>query len=206
MLIPESQLETWTHIGAQQTAKDTADSIKGALANYTDWPDNIKLEDYLQGSYRNHTNIRGDSDVDLVVQLESTFYNNLTDEEKEYLGLSDSSYGFWEFRSDVLQALQRRFGSDSTVEGNKSIKLKADGGRLSADIVTSVMYKKYIKTNGVNNTNYIEGMTFWTRTGNSQIINYPKIHYSNGTTKNNQTDSQYKKTVRMFKNTRSNLV
>ena len=28
---------------------------------------------YLQGSYRNDTNIRGDSDVDLVLELNSVF-------------------------------------------------------------------------------------------------------------------------------------
>jgi len=206
MPISESQLETWTHIGAQQTAKSTADSIRGALANYNDWPDRIEFEDYLQGSYKNSTNIRGDSDIDLVVQLNSNFYSNLTDEEKSYLNLSNASYGFQEFRSDVLTALKRYYGFNNVIEGNKSIKLKSGNGRLAADVVVCVQYKKYNKQFVVNINDFVEGMTFWIRNDNRQIINYPKIHYKNGTVKNDQTNDQYKKTVRMFKNIRTYLV
>ena len=206
MPISESQLETWTHIGAQQTAKSTADSIRFALANYTDWPENIKFEDYLQGSYKNSTNIRGDSDVDLVVQLNSSFYCNLTDEEQSHLEISNASYGFPGFRSDVLTALKRHFGIDNIIEGNKSIKLKAGNGRLAADVVVCVLYRKYNRTYGVSTNDFVEGMTFWTRNYIKRIINYPKIHYENGTVKNNQTNDQYKKTVRLFKNIRTYLV
>ena len=33
---------------------------------------------YLQGSYRNYTNIRGDSDVDIVAELRSSFSPDLS--------------------------------------------------------------------------------------------------------------------------------
>ena len=88
MAIPESQLETWSHQGAITTAKATADSIKNALNSYINRPDGVEFEIYLQGSYKNDTNIRGDSDVDVVAQLNSTFYNNLSEDQKRTLGLS----------------------------------------------------------------------------------------------------------------------
>jgi len=69
MAIPESQLERWANQGAVATAKLTADSIKRALNSFSGWPNGIKFEVYLQGSYKNNTNIRGDSDVDVVAQL-----------------------------------------------------------------------------------------------------------------------------------------
>jgi tRNA nucleotidyltransferase (CCA-adding enzyme) len=72
MTISESQLETWARQGAVTTASNTHQSIRRALDAY-DWPNGVRFESYLQGSYRNTTNIRGDSDVDLVVQLNSTF-------------------------------------------------------------------------------------------------------------------------------------
>ena len=78
MAIPESQLETWAKQGAITTAKSTADSVKNALNSYNNWPNGIDFEVYLQGSYKNDTNIRGDSDVDIVAQLNSTFYSNLS--------------------------------------------------------------------------------------------------------------------------------
>lgn len=123
MGIPESQLETWSNQGAVKTAKVTADSIKYALSIYEDWPDSIDYKVYLQGSYKNNTNIRGDMDVDVVAQLDSTFYSNLTEEQKRQLGLSPSSYGWSEFRLDVKKALTDYFDSSSIVEGNKSLKV-----------------------------------------------------------------------------------
>ena len=33
------------------------------------WPADVKFEVFLQGSYKNDTNLGGDSDVDLVVRL-----------------------------------------------------------------------------------------------------------------------------------------
>ena len=80
MAIPESQLEKWANQGAIITAKSTADSVKNALSSYDNWKDGVDFKVYLQGSYKNSTNIRGDSDVDVVAQLNSTFYsNNLID-------------------------------------------------------------------------------------------------------------------------------
>src|SRR5574340_777580 len=99
MPIPESQLETWSHQGAITTAKTTADSIKNALNDY-EWPEKIDFEVYLQGSYKNDTNIRGDSDVDVVAQLNSTFYNNLNEEQKKILELTPASYGWPSFKRD----------------------------------------------------------------------------------------------------------
>lgn len=201
MGISESQLETWSHQGAVTTAKSTHESIRNALNSYA-WPDGISFEVYLQGSYKNDTNIRRDMDVDLVVQLNSTFYSNLSEEQKRYLGLSPDSYGWNDFRSDVLKALKDYYGSLIITEGNKSIKVKATSGRLPADVVVSTQYRKY---RSLNSHNYVEGMTFWTRNESRQVINYPKIHYDNGVKKHQNTNNQYKPTVRMFKNIRNYL-
>ena len=78
MPIPESQLETWSHQGAVTTAKQTHESIRNVLNSHT-WQSGVNFEDYLQGSYRNTTNIRGDSDVDVVTQLNSTFKSDLSE-------------------------------------------------------------------------------------------------------------------------------
>ena len=199
MAVPESQLETWSHQGAVATAKATADSIKNALDSYNYWPDGIDYEVYLQGSYKNNTNIRGDSDVDVIAKLNSTFYSNLSDEQKRYLGLSPASYGWSEFRADVLKGLKDYYGQNLISEGNKSLKVKADNGRLPADVVACAQYRRY-KT--LNIYDYVKGMCFWSRNDNRQIINYPKIHYNNGVSKHQNCNNLYKPSVRMFKNIR----
>jgi len=70
MPIPESQLVTWSRQGAITTSKQTHESIRSALAAFK-WPGGVKYEVYLQGSYKNATNIFAESDVDLLVELTS---------------------------------------------------------------------------------------------------------------------------------------
>lgn len=201
MGIPESQFETWSHQGAVTTAKLTSDSIKNALDSYGNW--GVKYEVYLQGSYKNDTNIRGDMDVDVVAQLNSTFYSNLSEEQKRFLSLSSASYNWPDFKSDVLHVLRDYYGYDAVVEGNKSIKIKGSSSRLPADVVVCAQYRRYRSSN-IND--YIEGMCFWSRNDNRQIINYPKIHHKNGVTKNSRTNGLFKPTVRIFKNARTYLI
>jgi len=202
MAIPELQLETWSHQGAITTAKATADSIKNALNTYDNWPEGAKFEVYLQGSYKNDTNIRGDMDVDVVVQLNSSFYSNLNEQGKIFLGIIPARYGWSEFRNDVLEVLTDYYDSNNVSEGNKSVKIKSENNRLPADVVVCVQYQKYYK---LQDGAFIEGMCFWSRNDNRQIINYPKIHYDNGVSKHQNSNNWYKPTVRMFKNIRGYL-
>ncbi len=209
MAIPKEKLETWSKQGAVSTAKSTADSIRNALSNCGPWPSDIKYDLYLQGSYRNSTNIRGDSDVDVVIQLNSTnstnsiFYSNLSEDQKRILGITPASYNWEDFRSDVLTKLRKYYGSDQVDEGNKSLKVKASSGRLPADVVVCTQYRGY---NSVSDYDYAEGMTFWTMSDARQIINFPKLHYENGVQKNQGTYELYKPIVRMLKNMRTSLV
>ena len=75
MAISEQQLSSWSSLGAQQGSAVTYKSIKLALERHN-WPQGMDHHVYLQGSYTNHTNIRGDSDVDVVVETQSVFYHN----------------------------------------------------------------------------------------------------------------------------------
>lgn len=202
MAIPESQLETWANQGAITTAKSTADSIKNALNSYTDWPDGIDFEVYLQGSYKNDTNIRGDSDVDVTAQLNSTFYSNLSEDQKNILSLTPASYSLPNFRANVLKILKDYYGQSQIIEGNKSIKIKADNGRLPADVVVCSQYRQY-KT--VNSYDYTEGMCFWTTNDSRQVINFPKSHYDNGVSKHQNSNKWHKPVVRLFKNCRGSI-
>jgi len=202
MAIPETQLETWAKQGAITTAKSTADSIKNVLNSYTAWPEGIDFEVYLQGSYKNDTNIRGDSDVDVVIQLNSTFYSNLSEDQKGILGLTPASYGLPNFKANVLSILKDYYGQNQVIEDNKSIKIKANNGRLPADVVVCSQYRQY-KT--VNSYDYIEGICFWTKNDNRQVINFPKKHYDNGVSKHQDSNQWHKPVVRLFKNCRGNI-
>jgi tRNA nucleotidyltransferase (CCA-adding enzyme) len=69
MVIPEKQLETWTNQGAVTSAQKAHESIRAALAAQTSPIKDMNVDIFLQGSYRNFTNIYGDSDVDVVVKF-----------------------------------------------------------------------------------------------------------------------------------------
>lgn len=205
MPIPESQLERWSHQGAVTTAKQTHESIREALSAFQRWPDAIQYGVYLQGSYKNDTNIRGDSDVDVVVQLNSSFRSNLSEEQEQCFRFFTATYDWNKFRSDVLTALRNYYGWQKVTEGRKSIKVQTP--YLPADVVVCLQYRKYPQY-PKNADDYVEGMTFHVRAENRWVVNYPKLHYDNGVNKNapSRTNGRYKPTVRLFKNARTHLV
>ena len=203
MAIPESQLSRWSDHGAQESSKRTHEAIRRALSVYQ-WPHGMTYDFYLQGSYRNDTNIRGDSDVDVVLELTSTFQYDATSlsqsEQGVLASLPPAAYNWNDFRRETLKALEVGFGSEVVAQGNKSIKLKADPPRLAADVVVCLTHRQY---NSLDS--YVEGITFWALRDRRWIVNYPKKHYNNGATKSTRTWDRYKRTVRMFKNARNHL-
>lgn len=213
MSIPELQLETWSQQGATTTAQTTYQSVQTALRADTSLIKYYDFDVYLQGSYRNTTNIRGDSDVDVVVELNSVFNSNVssltTDEVSAYhRSYSDASYTFGEFRSEVLASLMAYYGSAAVSEGNKSIKVDSGTSRLPSDVVPCLEHRKYNYFMNTSQQSYVEGIVFYTRRENRRVVNFPKVHYENGARKKNDANTRgsYKPTVRMFKNARSRLV
>lgn len=197
MVIPESQLATWSSLGAQKGSADTYASIKIALEAHR-WPNNMTYTVYLQGSYPNHTNIRGDSDVDIVVETNSLFYHDVPDFQRVNYGLTTPGTFSWQdFRDEVQKALSNHYGSPIVTRGNKCIKVSGSGNRLNADVVPCAGYRTYS-----NSYTYAKGITFWTRSG-IQVINYPKLHLANGSAKNQDCYERYKPNVRVLKNARN---
>ena len=76
MGIPSSQIEIWSHQGAVRTSSETYHAIRDALYDANAAYSDMDFEVYLQGSYCNDTNIYAESDVDVVIQLNSTFHSN----------------------------------------------------------------------------------------------------------------------------------
>jgi hypothetical protein len=203
MSISESQLQVWSNQGAVVSAQNTHNSIREALASYS-WPDGVRYDPYLQGSYRNSTNIYGNSDVDLVVELTSVYWCNLSIEEKTRLGWEIAAYGLDNFHNDVTAALGNYYGYELLdMSGDKSIKLLPASGRLKADVVICGSYWYY-----ENQKVRAEGIIIWPKSGfYPSIVNYPKIHYSNGAKKNSdlRTRGRYRITTRIFKNARDKI-
>lgn len=123
MPIPESQLVTWARQGAINTSKQTHESIRSALAAFR-WPVGVKFEVYLQGSYRNATNIVGEeSDVDVLVEITSAVRcGSARLSERDQIRFQRRSQNsprvtYWQFREMVSQVLRNRFVVRETPSG-----------------------------------------------------------------------------------------
>jgi len=217
MAIPENQLEIWAKPDSQDKYKDAHESIRKAL-EANDWPNGKPTyEVYLQGSYKNSTTIRSNSDVDVVVQLNSVYsqdLDNLSREAKQLLQRAqpNSTYQWEHFRYDVINAFESN-SSFAVSNGNKCINVKTP--YLDADVVVCMQHRLYVNhfdalahrlyKKSKRRYYYLEGIKFKSDDGR-WIINYPKYHDRNGTTKSQMTDGKYNSTVRIFKNIKSCLV
>lgn len=131
MAIPESQLETWSHQGSVTQSSNTYQSIRRALLSADSTYANNQFSVFLQGSYGNDTNIYAESDVDVVIRLESIYRGDTSKLTPEELQLCDSqtssaTYAFASFKGAVISHLQSWFGARAITVGSKAIKIAAD--------------------------------------------------------------------------------
>jgi len=209
MAISESQLETWANQGSITQSKNTYATIKSALddANSSYYENSFDV--FLQGSYGNDTNIYGESDVDVVIRLDSIFRSNITErptEEQEAYNriFSDATYSFDDFKAAVQAVLIKRFGTKLVKPGNKAITIAVDGSRRSSDVVVCYQYRTYRQFDPQKPNDCTLGIIFPSASGD--IINYPKLHSSNLTELHQTTGSMFKPMVRILKNMRSRMV
>ena len=156
---------------------------------------NRTIEVFLQGSYENNTNVKTESDIDICVRLMDVFFTRLPE------GYDNSSFGlrdaegpsYSDFKSEVIKALNTKFGSSNVKPGKKAIVVEENTYRIHADVVACYEHRRYLA-----NGDYISGVEFRSVNG-EQIINFPKQHIANGKAKNVATGHQYKRVARILK-------
>jgi hypothetical protein len=210
MAIPEAQLQTWTNEGAALAAEKTYTSVKAAFAEY-EWREEYKPKFYLQGSYRNTTNIYGDSDVDVVVQIPNVFRSDvsaLTEAERvaRRAAYQESPYQWSHAHTDTLTALKNYYDASDVKAGRIAIKVKTP--HLSADVVVYLAHRRYKRFIALGNEDFEPGSTIFVPSEDRWIVNYPKKHYENGVAKHSaaRTNGWFKPSVRMFKNAFASMV
>lgn len=208
MAVPESQLETWSHQGAIAQSRDTYATVKSVLENSNSpyYPKDFHIR--LQGSYANDTNVYRDSDVDLLIRLDSTFYHDaLTlpgDQyrifERRFPGTA--TYGLPDFRIEVANWLRQNFGK--VVVGQKAIFIPGDGSRRDCDVLPCARFKYYYRITE-HDESFADGICFFLGDG-TRIVNFPVQHSDNCTAKHKEAHQWFKPTVRLYKNMRNYLI
>jgi hypothetical protein len=211
MPIPETQLETWSHQGSITQSSTTYATVKRALEAADAKYAGKDFEIFLQGSYGNDTNIYAESDVDLVIRLDSMFHYDLkalTPAEAAAFEVAHPGtveYKYRDFQADVIAALDKGLGAADVKPGKKAVKIKANGSRRNADVVVATEFRRYYSFPGIAGARFERGICFFTSAGD-RIANYPKQHSANCTAKHQATTSRYKPMVRIMKNLRSKLI
>ncbi|MXX18171.1 MAG: nucleotidyltransferase [Dehalococcoidia bacterium] len=194
MPIPESTLAQWSHPRSAKASKQAHLTIREALAAH-EWPAETQYEVFLQGSYKNGTNLSRDSDVDVVVRLAHKLHPSvaaLTGRDLASDASHKTAYKQWHsFRRHAMKAVRVRFGDDVT-SGRKTLKLKKGRLQADADLVVTLSYK--------------EGVGLYLPDERRWIVSYPQQHHRRGVRKERGTNKRFKKTIRMFKVARNELV
>ena len=209
MAIPEAQLDTWAHQGSIVQSSDTYATVRAALEAADTAYAASDYSVFLQGSYGNDTNIYADSDVDVVIQLNSTIYyddHELPEPTRSHLrqGITPATYSHANFKRDVEACLRSAFPNMVT-PGDKAIVVAASTNRRKADVLAATAYRRYYLRHGSSVPNFTEGLCFFKPDG-TRVVNYPKLHSARCTDKHQATKQWFKPVVRIFKNMRNRAI
>ena len=168
--------------------------IREALDTYS-WPSDVKYQVFLQGSYKNDTNLGGDSDVDVIVRLASKLKPRVADLTGQQLQEDAShkvAYQQWKsFRDHALKAMRARFGN-AAKSGRKMLKVPKGKLPADADLVVTL--------------SYTQGIGFYLPDEIRWVVSYPQQRHVRGTKNEKAANKRLKRTIRMFKAARNRLV
>ena len=204
-MVTEEQLAGWTgpSSATEQDKQDrTERMISEAISSHGAFK-NVSIAVYAKGSYANNTNVKTDSDVDIVVECRDIFYYE--DFDKSNPGHSPIApyEGDWgdpeKFRREVKAALDSKFPG-SVVAGSVAIAVESSTSRVDADVVPCFTFRDYFSDGSKR-----EGTRVF-KSGGGHIDNYPQLQLKLGRNKNTRTYGAYKKTVRILKRLENVLV
>lgn len=223
MKISEQQLKIWSSQGTCPLSKKTHEWIEkiittGVISFHQ------KYEMFLQGSYKNDTNIYAESDVDSVIIHKDCFLFDislLTNQDKHLflssmpmqilqgLNYQTSSGRNSAFKiilhsqKNIIKCLSNNFPKENIRIGNKAVTILPDrhGSRRKLDLLITVPYRLYSSP-----LNYEEGVCFYNRKDNKLNINFPKQHSKYLTEKNKRSNGLLKPIIRICKNSHKYLI
>ncbi len=187
----------------QEKMENAETAIRKAINANTTLAD-MDISIIPQGSYKSKTNVRNDSDVDICVCLNSTFFPEIpADKTRQHYGITTGSISFSEFKNLVQEALEDYFGENNVTRGDKAFDIHSNSYRVDADVVPALAYRYYY---GDKIHHYVqpEGIAFDTDKG-VRIINWPHQTYENCKDKHGNTGQRYRKMTRIIKRLRNKM-
>ena len=208
MNLSEDNFVSWSK-GPGQTEADKCSNAETAVRKAIKASEQLAALDisvFAQGSYRARTNVRQNSDVDICVRYNATFFTYYPDGmSRETVGNVLGTMAFADFKSMVQKALGDYFGKAGVTRGNKAFDIHANTYRIDADVVPTFEYRRYTgKRNADGSHHYLSGVAFDPDSG-ERIINWPEQTYDNGVERNTATGRKYKRVIRILKRLRDKM-
>jgi hypothetical protein len=195
---PPSETEDQKASNAERIIRE---AIRGSSALQ-----NQNIDVYATGSYRNNTNARAESDVDIAVVFNDVFfYDDLPQGfTPEILEFRSTDYDFSTFRANIGAALQTKFGRGVT-PGKKAFDVHENSYRLDADVSAFFQHRRYTGRRNIDGSwHYHEGVEMRPQ-GVPKIINWHQQHYDEGVSKNDATGRRFKRITRILKRLRTEM-
>ena len=208
MNISEHNFVSWSK-GPGQTGADKCSNAETAVRKAIKANEELAALDvsvFAQGSYSARTNVRQNSDVDICVRYNATFFDYYPDGmSRETVGNVPGTMAFSDFKRMVQKALEDYFGRTGVTRGNKAFDVHANTYRINADVVQTFEYRRYTgKRNADGSYHYLSGVAFDPDSG-SRVINWPEQTYNNGVERNTATGRKYKRAIRILKRLRDRM-
>ena len=187
-----------------QTEQDKCENAVRAVGNAIDASQALaarRIRVFAQGSYRNRTNVRAESDVDICVYCPDPFFYDLPigATPAQFNVVTPAAYTFQQYRADVGAALVAHFGAQAVTSGKKAFDIHQNTYRIAADAVPVMEYRRF-----QFGAPPVLGAAFLC--DGRLIINYPDQHYANGVSKNTGTGRRFKAVARILKRLRYEML
>lgn len=192
----EEKFKRWA-VPPGKTEEERCSNAEKAIKNAIYESDKLNHRDIriiTQGSYRNNTNVKADSDVDVGILCFDTFFHDFPEGyNQESFGIKPATYHYEQFKNEVGEALISYFGSGAVARGNKAFDVHETSYHVEADVAAFFEHRRYSEDG-----KYLSGVELCPDNG-GRIINWPEQHYLNGVEKNKSTSRAFKSVVRIIK-------
>jgi predicted nucleotidyltransferase len=194
----EAQFRDWAKPPGKAEL-DRCDNAVSAIRNAIKASEKLRARSvsiFAQGSYRNNTNVRKDSDVDVGILCTDTFFYDTLPEgwTPQRLQIVNATYQYAQYKNEVEEALVKYFGGPAVKRGNKAFDVHESTYHVEADVAAFFEHRRF-QTDGT----YLEGVELETDRERSRVINWAEQHYTNGCRKNTNTGTRFKSIVRVLK-------
>jgi hypothetical protein len=204
----EDTFKSWAQ-GPSQTEQqkcENAESVVKRIIHGDSRLSELSIRVFTQGSYSARTNVSHDSDVDICVCLQQTFFYDLTfspSKNPADHGIGPASILYPDFKNLVGAALVRELGQNGVTRGNKAFDVHANTYRIDADVVPAFEHHRYLGTADFNGNAPHETGTEFQPDNGGRVINWPDHNHENGIAKNDRTGRKYKRAIRILKRLRN---